>query len=98
MKAGDGCRIEVLHPPRRGVLGSDNANSIVLDIEYQGRRVLLTGDLETPGLDDLLAEAPLDTDVLLAPHHGSAFSDPPGTGPLKPHKNRKPSRRWSLEN
>ena len=31
-------RIEVLHPPRRGVLGSDNANSIVLAIEYQGRR------------------------------------------------------------
>ncbi|MEX2112297.1 MAG: ComEC/Rec2 family competence protein [Pirellulales bacterium] len=71
-------RIEVLHPPRRGVLGSDNANSIVLNVEYAGRRLLLTGDLESPGLEDVVAEVPLDCDVLLAPHHGSAASDPPG--------------------
>jgi competence protein ComEC len=70
-------QVEVLHPPQRGVLGSDNANSIVLSIESHGRRVLLTGDLESPGLDDLLAEEPLDCDVVLAPHHGSVFSDPP---------------------
>ncbi len=71
-------RIEVLHPPRGGVLGSDNANSIVLTIEYQGKRLLLAGDLESPGLDDVIAEVPYDCDVLLAPHHGSASSDPPG--------------------
>jgi competence protein ComEC len=68
--------ITVLHPPRRGVLGSDNANSIVLLLEYAGRRVLLTGDLESPGLDDVLAEEPLDCDVVLAPHHGSPRSSP----------------------
>jgi competence protein ComEC len=73
-----GATVDVLHPPRRGVLGSDNANSIVLDIAYQGRHVLLTGDLESPGLEDVTAELPLDCDVLLAPHHGSAASDPPG--------------------
>ena len=50
----------MLHPPRKGVLGSDNANSIVLAIEFQGRRLLLTGDLESPGLDDVLAEEPYD--------------------------------------
>ncbi|HEX5104805.1 MAG TPA: ComEC/Rec2 family competence protein [Pirellulaceae bacterium] len=71
-------RIEVLHPPRRGVIGSDNANSIVLLVEYAGRRILLTGDLESPGLDDLLAEEPLDCDCILAPHHGSRRSDPAG--------------------
>lgn len=71
-------RLEVLHPPRRGVLGSDNANSIVLAIEYAGRRLLLTGDLESPGLDDVVAELPYDCDVVMAPHHGSASSDPPG--------------------
>lgn len=71
-------RIEVLHPPRAGVLGSDNANSVVLLVEHQGKRLLLTGDLESPGLDDLLAEEPIDCDVLLAPHHGSRNSDPPG--------------------
>jgi len=72
------CAIEVLHPPRRGTLGSDNANSIVLAIAYRGARLLLPGDLEAPGLNELMAEDPLDCDVLLAPHHGSARSDPPG--------------------
>jgi competence protein ComEC len=78
LHGGAGARLEILHPPRRGVLCGDNANSIVLAIEYEGRRVLLTGDLESPGLDDVMAESPLDCDVVLAPHHGSAFSDPPG--------------------
>jgi competence protein ComEC len=77
-----GATAEILHPPRSGVLGSDNANSIVLALEYKDRRLLLTGDLEPPGLDDVMAEAPADCDVLLAPHHGSASSDPPGTGRL----------------
>lgn len=70
--------MEILHPPRRGVLGSDNANSIVLAVRYEGRRLLLTGDLESPGLEDVLAERPLDCDVVLAPHHGSAGSNPVG--------------------
>jgi competence protein ComEC len=78
LRGGGDTRLEVLHPPRRGVLGSDNANSIVLAIEYQGRRLLLTGDLESPGLDDVMAELPYDCDVLMTPHHGSAYSDPPG--------------------
>lgn len=78
LQAGEECDIEVLHPPRRGMLGSDNANSICLAIECGGRRLLLTGDLETPGLEALLAEEPIDCDVLLAPHHGSRHSDPPG--------------------
>jgi competence protein ComEC len=46
--------------------------------EYAGRRLLLTGDLEAPGLDDVLAEEPIDCDVVLAPHHGSRRSDPTG--------------------
>jgi competence protein ComEC len=71
-------RIEVLHPPRTGVLGSDNANSIVLLIEHRGRKILLPGDLESPGIDDVMAERPLDCDLLMAPHHGSSRSDPPG--------------------
>ncbi|HMC12139.1 MAG TPA: hypothetical protein VKH44_12650, partial [Pirellulaceae bacterium] len=65
-----------LHPPRKGVYGSDNANSIVLLIEHAGKKILMTGDLESPGLEDLLAEEPLDCDVVLAPHHGSPRSNP----------------------
>lgn len=75
---GEDCLIEVLHPARRAGLGNDNANSIVLRIEYRGHQILLTGDLESPGLDELLAGEPTDCDVLLAPHHGSRVSNPPG--------------------
>jgi competence protein ComEC len=83
LSAGDRLRfgratVEVLHPPRKGVIGSDNANSIVLLVEYEGRRLLLPGDLEPPGLEDLMAEEPLDCDVVMAPHHGSRRSDPTG--------------------
>ena len=74
--ADDAVEIEVLHPPRRGVIGSDNANSVVLAIEYQGHRVLLPGDLEPPGLQYVLSERPLDCTLLLAPHHGSTTMDP----------------------
>jgi competence protein ComEC len=76
LAAGNDTHLDVLHPPRKGVYGSDNANSVVLLIEHARRRVLLTGDLESPGLDDLLAEEPLDVDIALAPHHGSARSSP----------------------
>ena len=70
--------VEVLHPPRRGVAGRDNANSVLLAVTFQGRTVLLPGDLEASGIDAVTAEPPLDCDVLLAPHHGSLGSDPPG--------------------
>jgi len=69
-------RLRILHPPPHGVPGSDNANSIVLAAEYAGRRFLLTGDIESPGLDRLLASPAVDCDVLLAPHHGSRHSNP----------------------
>lgn len=69
-------RLSVLHPPRRGVVGSDNANSVTLQVDHSGRRILLSGDLEPPGLDDLLACEPVDCDVALAPHHGSSRSAP----------------------
>jgi competence protein ComEC len=78
LHVGPDVTIQVLHPPRRGVIGTDNANSVTLGVEYAGRRVLLPGDLESPGIDDVMAEMPYDCDVLLAPHHGSRRSDPPG--------------------
>jgi competence protein ComEC len=78
LKSAADVTLEVLHPPRKGVIGSDNANSIVLLVTYRNRRILLPGDLESPGLDDLLAELPLDCDIVMAPHHGSRRSDPGG--------------------
>ncbi len=73
-----GVMIDVLHPPEQGMIGRDNANSILLAIEYAGRRILLPGDLESPGIERVMADPALDCDVLLAPHHGSEQSDPPG--------------------
>lgn len=73
-----GCRIEVLHPPEGEDFGSDNANALVLAVEYGGHRILLTGDIGPPGLYSLLAHAIPPSTVLLSPHHGSPRSNPPG--------------------
>jgi len=54
----------------------DNELSVVLSVEYCGRKVLLPGDLEKFGLESLLCRPPLDVDVLVAPHHGSKNSSP----------------------
>lgn len=75
-RAGDGetkstWSIVALHPQRSESLGSDNADSLCLLIEYAGRRLLLPGDLEPPGTAPLLAWHHVDVDLLMAPHHGS---------------------------
>jgi competence protein ComEC len=72
------CIVKVLHPPEKGVGGNDNAQSIVLSVEHDGRRVLLTGDLESEGMRRLLNTPRIDCDILMAPHHGSARSEPAG--------------------
>jgi competence protein ComEC len=41
--------VSVLHPPGNRRFDNDNENSLVLMIEYAGRRILLTGDLEKDG-------------------------------------------------
>jgi beta-lactamase superfamily II metal-dependent hydrolase/pimeloyl-ACP methyl ester carboxylesterase len=58
---------------------SDNARSLVLDVAYAGRHLLLTGDLEQLGLIDLVARPRPEPppDVLLAPHHGGRSANPP---------------------
>ncbi|GAB6165841.1 ComEC/Rec2 family competence protein [Thermostilla marina] len=73
-----GCRLDVLHPPTEGIIGNDNANSLVLLVSAGNRHVLLTGDLAPPGVQMLLDEPPVDCDVLVAPHHGSRSSNPAG--------------------
>lgn len=78
LRCGEDVQIRALAPDPVARDGRDNAHSLVLLVEYQGRRILLTGDLETPGLESLLAQPPIDCDVALAPHHGSPRSDPPG--------------------
>lgn len=72
----DPVRLHVLHPSGRSPPASDNAASLVVKVEYAGRRLLLTGDLEAEGMLALLSQAATDVDVTLAPHHGGANSRP----------------------
>jgi beta-lactamase superfamily II metal-dependent hydrolase/pimeloyl-ACP methyl ester carboxylesterase len=69
----------VLHPPRGwNPDASDNAHSLTLDIAYNGRHLLLTGDLEQEGMLDLVGEPFPDPppEVVLAPHHGGRAANP----------------------
>jgi competence protein ComEC len=71
-----GQRIGILHPPAKRVVGSDNANSLVVRIDAGGRTLLLPGDLEEPGIRDLTNQPrPHGGGVLMAPHHGSLTLD-----------------------
>ena len=51
---------------------------MVLRLQCHGYTLLLTGDLEGPGLEQLLRLPPQPVDVLMAPHHASKKSDPSG--------------------
>jgi competence protein ComEC len=63
-------------PSGRGV----NDDSLVVRLEFAGRALLFTGDLEAPGeaaLVAAVAPALLRVDVVKAPHHGSRTSSSP---------------------
>jgi competence protein ComEC len=81
--AGDRFRVgkaivEVLHPAAGPMSEHDNAGSMVLSVEYAGRRIILPGDVDGAGLEALLQTPRRPCDVLLAPHHGSLKTDAPG--------------------
>jgi competence protein ComEC len=83
VKAGDrltagAVEMEVLHPPAVGPDGNENARSLVLRIQHAGHVLLLTGDLEGPGLERVLTLPRHKTDVLMAPHHGSVRANTEG--------------------
>lgn len=70
-----GVLVRVLSPPRP--LGSSTPNdaSLVLLLEYAGRRLLFPGDIEAAGERDLLRAYPdLAVDLVKVPHHGSRTS------------------------
>ncbi|MEE2640862.1 MAG: ComEC/Rec2 family competence protein [Planctomycetota bacterium] len=72
---GESCQTQILHPAGKFSGSTDNANSIVWLLQYRGRRVLLTGDLEKDGLSELVSHPALSCDILMAPHHGSGSAD-----------------------
>jgi competence protein ComEC len=67
--------LRILGPPPRVGRGGDlsvNNASLVLSVQYAGRKILLPGDLERLGLERLHDHVGDRTfDILLAPHHGS---------------------------
>ncbi len=69
-------QLKILHPAIGFNSKHDNANSIVLEIDYAGRRILLTGDLEKDGTTQIIGNQTKKYDVVMAPHHGSKYSSP----------------------
>jgi competence protein ComEC len=80
MLAFGGATVEVLYPERAvNNFGSENDRSLVLMITYNGRRILLTGDIESVAEADLVRNAgQLRADVVKVPHHGSRTSSGEG--------------------
>ncbi|MFG0265384.1 MAG: ComEC/Rec2 family competence protein [Rhodopirellula sp. JB055] len=69
-------QVEVLHPPQERIDANDNANSLVLRIDWGERVLLLPGDLEPPGTAVLTnTPRPPPGGVMMAPHHGSLRMD-----------------------
>ncbi len=71
---------KIVHPavwfhPR---LHEDNNRSVVSLLSYGGIRLVLPGDLEKPGLQEMLKNNPtlMNVDWLMAPHHGRNSGEP----------------------
>ncbi len=70
-------RFAVWHPPESvSPSATDNARSVVLDLEANGHHALLTGDLEGQGLTALIARRTEPLAMILAPHHGGRSANP----------------------
>jgi competence protein ComEC len=82
LRTGD-VTLDVLHPAEEFLAGTENARSLVLLVRYRDGSILLTGDLEEPGLSQVMQTPAPPIDVLLAPHHGS------------PASNTEPFARWA---
>lgn len=76
-----GVRFEVLHPEAVSYgsrAAKDNARSCVLRVATAGASVLFAADIEKDSERRLIAQgAPLASDILVVPHHGSRTSSTP---------------------
>ncbi|MEE9339188.1 MAG: DNA internalization-related competence protein ComEC/Rec2 [Methylococcaceae bacterium] len=71
----DQVRFEILSPSE-GFIEGENNNSCVLKVSSIYGTLLLTGDIEKPAEDWLVTNSAnqLESDILIAPHHGSKTS------------------------
>jgi competence protein ComEC len=72
----EGVEFRVLHPEPSANFTKSNDRSCVVQVSNGRWSLLLTGDIESEGERSLLAAATdgLASDILVAPHHGSATS------------------------
>jgi competence protein ComEC len=84
--------LEVLHPPARGPEGNENARSLVLQVRHAGHTLLLTGDLEGPGLQRVLGLPRRRVDVItsLSFHDSSNTMEEEGRGVVTTHAPAQP--------
>lgn len=72
---GKGAMLKVLWPENNGYeYKNENDNSMVLMLEYLGKRILFTGDIEEAAEREVSSVYDIDVDVLKVPHHGSSTS------------------------
>lgn len=81
LKAGDqpfwkDYGVQILSPPGNIDWKDDNARSLVLQLNYGGQRVLLTGDVQDQGIEHLLSQPSQSHLLLQVPHHGSRHNRP----------------------
>ena len=80
IKAGQGItegnlRIACVQPDERKMVLEGNAGSMVLDVSFQEFDMLLTGDVEKEGEEQLVRNLSRKTyDILKVAHHGSQYS------------------------
>jgi competence protein ComEC len=63
--------VKLLHPSGFLPEGPENLRSLVFVTEFLGHRILMTGDVEKTGIEELLRKQPESVDLLQVPHHGS---------------------------
>jgi competence protein ComEC len=71
---GDGVSADVLWPPANCDMNSNNCG-LVIQLKFAGRKILFPADIQEPPEIELLKDPDqLRSDILVAPHHGSAES------------------------
>jgi competence protein ComEC len=72
INVGSGATLQILWPPHLCDMNSNNCG-MVMKLLYAGRSILFTADIQIPPELELLKHPELlKSDVLIAPHHGSA--------------------------
>jgi beta-lactamase superfamily II metal-dependent hydrolase len=81
----ESCFIEVIAPERETdgkyrelIANTDDENdlSLIMKLNYDGKSVLITGDIDDDGEGNLVSKygEHLDSDIMKVPHHGSKYS------------------------